>query len=261
MGNQTGRGRPMRALLLILTCLLMSACSAQKVAEQMAQQNRPDPAASAQMAQQKQIKDMESMQRRAEYDREQQRQKAYLRPGLGQPLPPPPPDPANTQAFVPPAMDIKGTPAALAAPDAQAIIEKAYEDFDYAYLTRDISKCMAIAGDVLVVDGEKLDKAGQRKYWQEEFQAINDLEAKVGQTLRVGSSTEILKLTPKAPDRVALQVRSINRLMATSIDFQDVITTESREVWVLRSGAWKLTEVTIQKEDRKTYRDGQEIEL
>lgn len=40
-----------------------------------------------------------------------------------------------------------------------------------------------------------------------------------------------------------------------------MITTESREVWVLKNGTWKLTEVTIQKEDRKTYRDGQEIEL
>lgn len=252
----------MRALLLILTFLLTSACSAQKVAEQMARQDRPDPAASAQMAQQKQIKDMEYMQRRAEYDRKQEMQKAYLRdPGMGQPLPPPPPDPANTQAFVPPAMDIKGTPAALAAPDARAIIEKAYEDFDYAYLTRDINKCMAISDDVLVVDGDKLDKAGQRKYWQEEFQGINELEAKVEQTLRVGSSTEILKLTPKGRDKVAVQVRTINRLMATNIDFQDVITTESREVWVLKNGTWKLTEVTIQKEDRKTYRDGQEIDL
>ncbi len=252
----------MRSLLL-LACLLLSGCSvqnAQKVAQQMAEQDRPSAQASANNANQKRQRDMEYMQRRADYDRKQQMEKQYLR-NPGQPLPPPPPDPANTQAFVPPPMDIKGTPAALSAPDVQGIIEKAYEDFDYGYLTRNIDKCMAISGDILIVDGEKLDKAGQRKYWQEEFQTINELEAKVEETLRVGSSTEILKLTPKGPDKVAVQVRTINRLMATSIDFQDVITTESREVWVLKKGTWKLSEVTIQKEDRKTYRDGQEIEL
>lgn len=216
--------------------------------------DKPSPEASANAANRKQREQAEYMQRRAEYDRQHQ-------PGLrqAQPYQPPPPDPATTRPYVPPAMDIKGTPAALAAPDVQASIEKIYEDSDYAYLTRNLEGAIKLYSDKVTWDGEVLDKAALRKIFQAEFEDINKLEAEVGQSLRSGSKNEILKVTPKGPGKVAVHVRCTERLMATAVNFQDVDITETRELWVQEKGDWRLKEITTLKSEHHTYKNGQEI--
>lgn len=241
-------------LLTTLACLLLTGCGLGNTPN-LAQPDRPSAEQSANLARRQQRDQMEYMQRRAEYERQ-------LNPALrryGQEPAPPPPDPANTQPFVPPPMDIQGTPAALQAPDAWAELERIYEDSDYGYLTRNVDASLKPYSDKLVVDGKPFDRAQQTKFFKEQFQDITELEAEVGQTLRSGSKTEILKLTPKGPDKLAAHVRCTERLMASAVDFQDVYITETRHLWIKEKGQWKIVEETTLKEEHHTYRDGQEI--
>jgi hypothetical protein len=239
----------MKKWVMILVCALSVGCGGSTVPD------KPSAEASANQANRQRREQSEYMQRRAEYDR--QHPKGIQR-GAGLPQPPPP-DPANTQPFVPPAMDIKGTPTALQAPDVQATIEKIYEDSDYAYLTRNVEGSVKIYADKVNWDGDTMNRDQMRKFFKEDFASVTDLEARVGQSLRSGSKSEILKVTPKGSNKVVAQVRCTQRLMASAVNYQDVFITESREVLVLEKGQWRISEIKTTREEHHTYRDGQEI--
>lgn len=185
----------------------------------------------------------------------------YRRPG--DPLPPPPPDPANTQPFVPPMTDFKGTPAALGAPDMQAQIEKCYEDMDYAFLTRKAATMAAFYDDRVIDNGKPHTRADEQQAWQENFDEINDAERHLGVTLRVGSKTEIVKLTPKGPDRAAVQFKMTQRGFATieGNSIQRVWIYKGRDLWVKKGDSWKIAESSSSgKAEEHAYVNNEEVD-
>lgn len=180
----------------------------------------------------------------------------YRRPG--DPLPPPPPDPANTTAFVPPMTNFSGTPAALGAPDLQRIIEDRYEDLDYAFLTRKSKEMAAFYDDTVLDNGKKVSRAQEEQSWQEAFEEFNEIERKYEVSLRVGSKSEILKLTPKGADQVAVQFRMTQRGFARvgGDDLQFVWIYTGRDLWVKKGDTWVVRETSSSDPEEHTYVNG-----
>lgn len=196
-------------------------------------------------------------------------QQQYRQPPLnplairpGDPLPPPPPDPANTQPFVPPMTDFKGTPAALGAPDMQAQIEKCYEDMDYAFLTRKAATMATFYDDKVIDNGKPHTRADEQKAWQDNFNDINDAERELGVTLRVGSKTEIVKLTPKGADRAAVQFKMTQRGFATieGNSIQRVWIYKGRDLWVKKGDSWKIAESSSGDAEEHAFVNNEEVD-